>query len=127
MLDQDRVSAVADHVVQAFQSGSATTDDGHQAENMANLSEADLACQVAASDALASIGSLAVPALTQALTGSRPNRRSGAAKALGKIGAPAEPALAVLNHLAKADPAETVRQAAAEAARLIKPRKWFSF
>jgi hypothetical protein len=123
MLDQDRITAAAGGLLAAFRSGSATTSDARRAENMAAFAEADLACQVAASDALASIGSTAVPALTDALQSTSPNRRSGAAKALGKVGAAAETALPLLKSLARPDVAETVRNAAAEAVKQIKPRR----
>jgi HEAT repeat protein len=53
--------------------------------------------------------------------------RSGAAKALGQVGAPAEAALPVLKELARSDAAETVRKAAGDAVTQIKPRRWFSF
>lgn len=127
MLGQDRTTAVSGDLVAAFTSGNATTADAHRAENMAWFAEADAACQVAASDALAKIGAVAIPALTEALKSPAANRRSGAAKALGKMGAVSESALPVLNDLARTDPAETVRKAANEAMKQIKPRRWFSF
>lgn len=127
MLDQDRISGGSEGLVEAFSSGNATTEDGRKAENMARIAEADLACSVAAQDALAKLGRAAVPALTEALRDPSPNRRSGATKALGQIGPAAETALASLQVLVKADPAETVRQAAVEAVKQIKPRRWFSF
>jgi len=127
MLDQDRVSGCSDDLVEAFRSGNATTENARQLENMARISEADLACMVAAEDALAKIGHAAVPALLDALKDPSPNRRSGSAKALGQIGPAAATALPSLQPLVKDDPAETVRQAAAEAVKQIKPRRWLSF
>jgi len=124
MLAQDRISVVAGDLVAALQGGSATNQDARQAENMAAFSEADLACQVSASDALATIGSPAVPALIDALRSPVANRRSGAAVALGKIGKGAEAAVPMLKELLR-DDAETVRNAAAEAVKAIKPRRWF--
>jgi HEAT repeat protein len=127
MLDQDRMPADAEDLAAAFSSGTATTEDGRMAENLARIAEADLACKVAAQDALAKIGEPAVSALAEALEDPSPNRRSGAAKALGEIGLPADVALPALQRRAKADDAEIVRQAAAEAIKKIKPRRWFSF
>jgi HEAT repeat protein len=121
MLDQDRVSAAATGVVAAFSSGNATRDDARQAENMARLAEADLACHVAAADALAEIGTPAIANLIEALAASSPNRRSGAAKVLGSIGPAAEAAVPQLVALARADQAETVRNAAADAIKKIEP------
>jgi hypothetical protein len=66
-----------------------------------------------------------VPALKNALIARNANRRLGAAKALGQMGADAQPALDTLADLAKADPVETVRLAAAEALKQVRPRKWF--
>jgi HEAT repeat protein len=125
MLDQDRTSGVSEDVVAAFKSGGATSEDGRRAENMVWLAEADAACQVAAQDALARIGSGAVRALIEALHAPQPNRRIGAAKALGQIGLDAQPALTHLDTLAKSDGSEPVRKAASEAIKLIKPRRWF--
>jgi HEAT repeat protein len=121
MLDQDRVSAAATGVVAAFSPGNATRDDARQAENMARLAEADLACHVAAADALAEIGTPAIANLIEALAASSPNRRSGAAKVLGSIGPAAEAAVPQLVALARADQAETVRNAAADAIKKIEP------
>jgi len=127
MMGQDRITAVSDAVVASFVGGSPTANDGRAAENMAHFGEADLACQVVASDALAAFGPAAVPALAEALKSPVANRRSGAAKALGKIGSAAADALPALKQLAKNDSAETVRKAADEAEKLIKPRGgWFS-
>ena len=129
MLGQDRVSGAASSadLVAAFQGGEPTTEHGRQAENMTYIAEADLACSLAAQEALAKLGAHAVPALMEALRSPLANRRSGAARALGQMGQAAEPALPQLNQLAKADEAENVRKSAADAAKAIKPRKWFSF
>jgi HEAT repeats len=125
MMGQDRVGGNVGPLLAALESGKATSDDGRQAENMAYFAEADLACQVTASDALASIGVPAVAALTGALKSPSANVRSGAAKALGQIGAAAEAALPVLKGLMRTDPEETVRTAAEEAVKRVKPRRWF--
>lgn len=125
MLGQDRTTPVSGNVVAAFSGGAATVDDGRQAIHMASFAEADLACQVIAQDALATIGAPAIPALVEALESPVPNRRSGAAKALGAIGAGAAAALPILKALASGDSAPTVRKAADEAVKAIKPRRWF--
>ena len=127
MMGQDRSSGVAGDLVGAFAGGNATVDDGRRVTNLAGFGEADLACQVIAQDALAAIGTPAVPPLIEALKSPVPNRRSGAAKALGAIGTPAEVALPVLKELARADSAETLRKAADEAVKAIKPKRWFGF
>ena len=127
MLGQDRTTAVPGDVVARIASGSGTRDDGQKAENMTRFAEADAACHMAAVDSLAQIGSSAIPALIAALRSPASNCRNGASKALGKIGVSAASALPILNDLAKTDPAETVRKAATEAAKLVKPRRWFSF
>jgi hypothetical protein len=126
MLGQDRVTPAAGDLVARLQSGKATKEDGRRAENMTYIAEADAACHVAAGDALVAIGAVAVPALTEALRSPVPNRRSEAARALGRIGEPAKAALDSLKQLAGRDDAETVRKAAAEAVKQLKPRGWFS-
>jgi HEAT repeat protein len=78
-------------------------------------------------DALVSLGTLAIPAVVAALNSTTTNVRIGAAKVLGRIGPPAAQALDRLNDLAKKDGTETVRKAATEAAKQIKPKRWFSF
>jgi hypothetical protein len=83
MLGQDRVSGVAGELVAAFTRAAPTQVDGLRAENMARLSEADLACLVVSQEALGKIGVPAVPALIAALRSPAANGRGGAAKALG--------------------------------------------
>ena len=89
MLDQDRTPRGAgDEFVEGLGSGTATTEDGRMIENIARISEADLACHVAAQEALARIGESAVSSLVDALKVPSDNRRIGSAKALGEIGLP---------------------------------------
>jgi HEAT repeat protein len=128
MLGQDRVTAATSDLLERYKAGAATKADGYRAENMARLAESDLACHVAAADALVALGTLAIPAAVAALNSPTTNVRVGAAKVLGRIGPPAAQALDRLNELAKKDAAETVRKAAAEAVKQVKPKKkWFSF
>lgn len=73
MVGQDLITAVSDSVVASFLSGSRTANKGRGAE----------------------IGPAAVPMLADALKSPVANRRSDAAKALGKTGSAAEHALRV--------------------------------
>lgn len=128
MIGQDRVSGSVntDDLVEALTRGNATQDDGRQIENMAHIGEADLACQVAAQEALTTLGAPAAPALIEALRSPVTNQRNGAANALGNMGAAAEGALPSLKDLTN-DASENVRKAAADAVKKIKPQGRFSF
>ena len=125
MLSQDRTSVASADAVIALKASDSTMGPSHKAANLDRFAQADQACQAAAAAALAAMGASALPALKNALMARNPNRRLGAAKALGQMGADAEPVLDTLSDLAKADPVETVRLAATEALRQVKPRKWF--
>jgi hypothetical protein len=126
MLGQDRIAGVSRDLVAKAAGGLLTADDVVPVKNMAAFAEADLACHVAAQDALTRIGQPAVEALQDALSSPLPNCRSGAAKALGGIGQAAQGALPVLKELAHGDREETVRKAAAEAVSRLTPKKrWF--
>jgi HEAT repeat protein len=63
----------------------------------------------------------AIPKLRRALKNEKELVRLEAAVALGEIGPPAATAIPMLEMLAEEDPSRTVRQAAAGAARMIKP------
>jgi len=81
---------------------------------VAALGDEDLYLRGAAALALGRIGAPAVPALTQALQGPRSDVRWSAAISLGRVGSPALAALPALTK-ALADASEHVRQAAAVA------------
>jgi HEAT repeat protein len=125
MLSQDRTSAASADLIKAITEDQ-TAAHARKTENMVRFAEADQACQAAAAAALGAMGATALPALRDALMARNPNRRIGAANALGQMGSGAEPALDTLASVAKADPIETVRMAASEALKQVKPRKWFS-
>jgi HEAT repeat protein len=125
MLSQDRTSVASADLVIALKASDSTVGPSRKAENLDRFAQADQACQAAAAAALAAMGATALPALKNALMARNPNRRLGAARALGQMGREAEPALGTLADLAKVDPVEAVRLAATEASKQIKPRKWF--
>jgi HEAT repeats len=127
MLGQDRTTAATGDLFERLKSGAATKADGLRAENMARLAEADLACHLAAADALVAIGVPAIPAVVRGLNSPTTNVRISASKVLGRIGPPAAEALDRLNELSKKDESELVRKAAAEAVKQIRPKKWLFF
>src|SRR5690606_14366603 len=64
MLGQDRIGGTnVDGLLGALRTGNVSTTDGRRMENMAWFGEADLACHLAAADALVKVGQPAVPAL----------------------------------------------------------------
>jgi len=123
MLGQDRTTPAAAQLA-GTDLREATTTESQRVENLGRFTEADLACQLAAQQALVRIGAAAIPLLMSALSADSERRRLGALKSLAQMGPAAESAMPTLRHVEKRDRSPLVRQKTSEAIEKIKPNRW---
>ena len=117
----DAQLATVDHLLPKIAEGSLTALERTEVTNLTSIGLADLVVGVAAAQAAGRVGTRDVPTLVDALASDVPNRRSGAARALGEIGAAAREVVPLLERMA-ADDAQPdgLRRTAADTALKIR-------